>query len=879
MGESAVCVEVQTDGVVECSSRIELKRDREFPIDNVESDSFPNKKQAKEDPLYEDVKSEVSNPVVSPKEITSSFHDITSQQTHLVTINQVRSNDNDDATSTSSGSLSSEETLSDDGGEHSGSYQTETSRSNNNSGDVSMSHVVLEIPKHVSSSSGIRKITFKFSKRKEDYVTEESSALVANGERGNYSVYDDMYMYAKGSPEGSNRNLCAPNMEIKMSKKVVPNEYPTNVKKLLLTGILNGAPVKYISTTREKELDGIVSGGGYLCGCYLCNFSKVVSAHEFEQHAGVKTRHPNNHIYLENGKPIYSIIQELKTAPLGILEEVVKNVAGSSVNEGSFQVWKAGLRQGNGMVEQDEKYNVKLPSMSHSVVSCSSLSLDESMSPSCSSVRKKAAKQQTCMKELIEEQKRGVKRPGYYISNSSVQQKKGSEGGTKKRDNDLHRLLFLPNGLADGAGLTYIVKGQRLRSGYKQGNGIVCDCCNTEISPSQFESHAGMAARRQPYRHIYASNGMTLHDIALTLANGQCGTFIYSDNMCTVCGDAGDLIFCSTCPRAFHSECLGLQWIPRVDWHCPNCKEKFGPGKRAADGKSSCVSRSMILQKVGEVPTIDIGGCVVCRAHDFSTAKFNDRTVIYCDQCEKEFHVGCLRVSGLCDLKEVPMEKWFCCDDCNRIYVALQEFVSKKAQMIPASLLSTINRKHIEKGLFQDEAINDVQWRIFRKCESRANNPLLSSTTAIFRECFNPIIGECGRDLIPIMVHGRNISGQEFGGFYSVILSVKSVVVSAGLLRIFGQEVAELPLVATRREYQGKGCFQALFSCIERLLCSLKVENLVLPAAEKAESIWTKKFGFKRMSKDQLLKYQREYQLAIFQGTLMLEKKVQWISE
>ena len=32
----------------------------------------------------------------------------------------------------------------------------------------------------------------------------------------------------------------------------------------------------------------------------------------------------------------------------------------------------------------------------------------------------------------------------------------------------------------------------------------------------------------------------------------------------------------------------------------------------------------------------------------------------------------------------------------------------------------------------------------------------------------------------------------------------RSVVVSAGLLRVFGREVAELPLVATSREYQGK---------------------------------------------------------------------------
>ena len=66
----------------------------------------------------------------------------------------------------------------------------------------------------------------------------------------------------------------------------------------------------------------------------------MLSAYEFEQHAGAKTRHPNNHIYLENGRPIYSIIQEIKTAPLSILDEVIKNVAGSSVNEDSFLVWK-----------------------------------------------------------------------------------------------------------------------------------------------------------------------------------------------------------------------------------------------------------------------------------------------------------------------------------------------------------------------------------------------------------------------------------------------------------------------------------------------------------------------------------------------------------
>ena len=67
---------------------------------------------------------------------------------------------------------------------------------------------------------------------------------------------------------------------------------------------------------------------------------QILSAYEFEQHAGFKTRHPNNHIYLENGRPIYSVIQEIKSAPLSILDEVIKEVAGSCINVDSFEDWK-----------------------------------------------------------------------------------------------------------------------------------------------------------------------------------------------------------------------------------------------------------------------------------------------------------------------------------------------------------------------------------------------------------------------------------------------------------------------------------------------------------------------------------------------------------
>ncbi|GMP96567.1 hypothetical protein CsSME_00045146 [Camellia sinensis var. sinensis] len=274
-------------------------------------------KQVKET-SNDEIFSEVSNPNLSPRDNACSIQTISSQLAELVSNNQVASSENS---------------------------------KNDTSGAVSTSLFVREIPKDFSST-GIRKITFKFSKRKEDYDNHSK-------------VF-----------------LCQPNMELKMSKKVLPDSYPTTVKKLLSTGILEGARVKYVTASQERELPGIIKGCGYLCGCSLCNFSKILSAYEFELHAGGKTRHPSNHIYLENGKPIYSVIQELKTAPHSVLDEVVKNVAGSSVNEESFQAWKA--------------------------FGCSGQMIEDSHCPTLSSyVQNNDFKQQNCMKEALEGKKKG----------------------------------------------------------------------------------------------------------------------------------------------------------------------------------------------------------------------------------------------------------------------------------------------------------------------------------------------------------------------------------------------------------------------------------------------------------------------------------------
>ncbi|KAL9318272.1 hypothetical protein ACSQ67_014789 [Phaseolus vulgaris] len=703
MGEEAVCVHALDEGRKENNeeSRTELKRDYDQCVGDTERHLFPHKKQVKE-VSNDEVRSEVSNPNVSAAEHALTFQDISSQPTESTDVNHAECGE---LTSTLLENSSSDETLSDEAGDQ--NITTTTTNNSNNNNNISQSDkdtssaamtscVVMEIPKH-ASSSGIRKITFKFSKKKEDHGYQppapvHRSALYADGNHIGFHGVDEYLArdYCSGGSVESmgyvhdgDLDSYAHNMELKMSKKVVPNCYPTNVKKLLSTGILDGAVVKYIYNPGKVELQGIIDAGGYLCGCTMCNYTRILSAYEFEQHAGAKTRHPNNHIFLENGRPIYSIIQEIKTAPLSILDEVIKNVAGSSVNEESFQVWKENILHSNGKVQAYKNCSTKHVGMSHTNISQSVDSTSH-----LSSLHVPSHHEQL--------------KSSSYSSNSGVLLKRTADGCTKRRDNDLHRLLFMPNGLPDGAELAYYVKGQKLLGGYKQGSGIVCGCCDIEISPSQFEAHAGMAARRQPYRHIYTSNGLTLHDIALSLANGQNLTTGDSDDMCAVCGDGGDLILCNGCPRAFHTACLGLQCVPDSGWRCLNCGDNAGNGR-----ESSIVRPIMIrLTRVDKTPDFEMGGCVVCREHDFSVAKFDERTVIICDQ-------------------------------------------------------------------------DDIQWRILSgKSRYPEHLPLLSRAAAIFRECFDPIVAISGRDLIPVMVYGRNISGQEFGGMYCIVLIVKYAAVS-----------------------------------------------------------------------------------------------------
>ncbi|KAK9123526.1 hypothetical protein Sjap_013128 [Stephania japonica] len=1012
MGET-VPLKVITDGEImnENSFKTESKRRHEFVEDDAEMEASPSKKSSKGG-LNDESNSEVFNPNISLLEDGASSETVSSQIADRSSKSAHKENLSTSAWKINAGFTDNNEQCIDD-----------------SAAVVPMkSEVVLEAPKSVGTG-GIRRIILKFSKSKGtvNSMVCPSTIKVDTGMSYNHFHTECMMKPLESADSRANvllgtlgrekQILCGPTRrtELKMPNKVLPNSYLSSVKKLLSTGILEGLPVKYIEQEREL-LRGVIRDIGYLCGCSLCNFCRVVNAFEFEQHAGCKTRHPNNHIFLDNGKSVYSVVQELRNIPLSSLDGEIQTVIGGPVNEKSYLVWKESFEISQSASHDDDEEENGIGKHPHQWNHQSSRYHSKAMDKASSfSVQKSHVKQKNCRMHKAYKEKGVVSKKLHADAFNLVPiQRSVNSDKARKRDNDLHRLLFMPNGLPDRAELAYYSKGKRLLKGYKQGNGIVCSCCNSVISPSTFEAHAGWATRRQPYRHIYTSDGVSLHDLSISLASGRNLTGGNRNDTCTVCDDGGDIIFCSRCPRAFHAGCLELRCTPEGGWNCPYCKDKIELGGKLLNESSGRIRRITIrLTRIVRDPESEIGGCAVCRDHDFSVSNFDARTVMLCDQCEKEYHVGCLRNHGLCDLKELPKGKWFCCDDCSRIHAALQKLFLCGARVIPPSLFSTINRKLIEKGM-TEELGNDVQWQLLSgKVGSLCDRSLLSRAAAIFRECFDPIVERSGRDLIPAMVYGtgavqlarflpsydgvafvlmvgfdlgfllpfvvsqwqyfpneilcvdvfdettlmdeprfilgflhpwvaytnleRNVAGQEFGGMYCAILCIKSVVVSAGVLRIFGREVAELPLVATARQSRGKppyqrgyvskitfrypccqaycslrtaphfsalkieqfpkfnrnppfhsqalptpmldpGYFQVLFSCIERLLWSLNVEKIVLPAAEDAVSMWTNKFGFGKMTHENS-KYTKNLQLMTFKGTSMLEKEVPQITE
>ncbi|KAK6144314.1 hypothetical protein DH2020_021134 [Rehmannia glutinosa] len=624
-------------------------------------------------------------------------------------------------------------------------------------------------------------------------------------------------------------------LEMKMSKKVELKRVPTKLRDLLETGLLEGLCVRYIHGSKgrrqpESELQGVIKGTGILCSCDKCKGREVDGLTITDNQLILMILTVG---YIVNS--LRDVLNACKANRSDSLALVIQNAIGRSNFTTAFCINCKGLipeaGAGRSMLLCDSCILPKESDPSHTQ-SCDAAPRSPLAGPS-------SPVPSSCQPEVPERVPERTQIP----SNSQPQKKR--QGKLTRKDLRMHKSVLAEDLLPDG---TVVV------------------CYAWGDQPSQFEAHAGFASRRKPYMSIYTSNGVSLHQLSLELSRHRKSSPAENDDLCSICEDGGNLLCCENCPRAFHTECVGLSSTPQGTWYCKYCRNMFEK-ERIAEPDANAIA-------AGRVPGVDpladitqrcirivatfedVGGCGICRGHDFSKSGFNGRTVIICDQCEKEYHVGCLKEQEIDDLKALPEGEWFCCQQCSNVNSSLQKLIADGEQKLPEALSNILKKKSDAQGPQQNpEPV--IRWRLLSGKKSAEDTRVwLSGAVAIFHDRFDPIAdSSTGRlDLIPHMVYGRRFKDQDFCGMYCAILMVDSVVVSAGIVRIFGEEVAELPLVATRADCQGKGYFQSLFFCIEGLLASLNVKDLVLPAADDAESLWRNRFGFEKLGQEEIPK-------------------------
>ncbi|XP_039786673.1 uncharacterized protein LOC120652806 isoform X7 [Panicum virgatum] len=649
------------------------------------------------------------------------------------------------------------------------------------------------------------------------------------------------------------------------------DSYLKDVRGLLSTGLLEGFKVTYKKDEVEKI--GRIRGQGYSCGCSECNYSRnVMNACEFEQHSGQSSNNQNDHIFLETGISLFRVVKALKHYRLNMLCEFIEETIGLPPNMNEYSKWKASFQKrkdysddvaSDGCSTQDSWESAvgeMIYSLTHLKESASGsiLNLNWSASKRRSDRQFKRGGSGTSTPALSRSHDKGVSGlstgtskendtedthsentagpfsidgvkpdspeptaiipdgsnhdptdlglslpspvtiPQEPFSNSNIDSKSKE---SKTRDTTLHPLIFKEGGLPDNTLLTYKLKtGEALKQGYKRGTGIVCNCCNQEFTPSHFEEHAGMGRRRQPYRNIYTSEGVTLHKLALQLQdrlNSNGSSF-------------------SDYPNLTSSGC----------------------GREPTTTSGPIIPLKRTLQE----RVVETEGCSFCGDGYTTLGNIDPDTIVFCNQCERPCHIKCYN-TGL-EKKKVPLEIlkeymqfcFLCCEICQLLRDRLDEGLEK-----------------CEEIAFLRQIRSNICWRLLSGMDERSNLQLyMPQVIDIFKDAFAETSEHSG--VFSDMVYAKNVEGEkDFRGMYCAVLTASTHVVSAAVLKVRMEQVAELVLIATRSECRKKGYFVLLLKSIEAHLRAWNVNLLTAPVDLEMAPIWSEKLGFTILSDEEVL--------------------------
>ncbi|KAL1185724.1 hypothetical protein V6Z11_A01G132300 [Gossypium hirsutum] len=362
---------------------------------------------------------------------------------------------------------------------------------------------------------------------------------------------------------------------------------------------------------------------------------------------------------------------------------------------------------------------------------------------------------------------------------------------------------------------TPLIKGRITR------DGIQCLCCFKVFALTAFEVHAG-STNRKPAVNIILDDGTgrSLSDCQRQVRLSTSPSIVDNPNSKTAKFNSIEHEndeACSIC-------CYGGELIC-----CEYCPSAF---------HMNCLGLNEVPDGNWFCPSCCCGICGIgyLREKSFRT----------CHQCELKFHIDCL------SLKSYENMVLLCSQKCKKVFYGLQKLTGKP---IPVG--------------------NNVTWTLLKSDHHGAENYSKSRVALkVMHECFEPTKNdETGRDVVEDVVFSRvsKLKRLNFKGFYRVIVEEKEDAVSVATLRVYGNWVAEMPLVATSFRHRRRGLCRLLVDQVEKNLVKLGVEKLILPALPTTVDTWVKCFGFTRMEKDEILHLLR-YNLLDFQGTILCQK-------
>ncbi|KAK9734671.1 hypothetical protein RND81_04G156100 [Saponaria officinalis] len=365
--------------------------------------------------------------------------------------------------------------------------------------------------------------------------------------------------------------------------------------------------------------------------------------------------------------------------------------------------------------------------------------------------------------------------------------------------------------------------------------GIRCGCCQNLYSLSGFQAHVVGHNLFRAAENVFLENGKSLVSCQVELMRSRMRSFpgdavvvedetgnqseICNDCVCSICNYGGDLMLCDLCPSSFHAACLNSQAIPEGEWFCPSC----------------C--------------------CGAC-----AQSRFDD-DALCCNQCERRYHPSCKKDRDMV----IAGENWFCCKTCELIHWGLQQLLDKPFLVGHDDLTCTL----VKPKQCQTEDDNDHDLVAWAEIYSK-----LGVALEVMHECFETVKDtQSKRDLVEDALFCREskLNRLNFKGFYTLLLERNDELISVAILRIYGDKVAEIPLIGTRFQHRRLGMCRILMNEIEKTLRNLGVRKLVLPAAAGVLSTWTNSFGFSIVKESDRSEF-LGYTFLDFQDTTMCQK-------